>query len=244
VLIGQSEMDYARDLSMAAPIWEVVNDAIARPADLKRVTNFNPQVARSMVRDATIAIVLSMFFITAYVWLRFGNLKYGTATIIALLHDALMTVGLIGLSHYIAGTLLGNALMIEPFRMNLTLVAAILTVMGYSVNDTIVVFDRIRENRGKFGHINRKVINDSINQTFSRTILTGGTTLVVLLVMYIWGGPSIHGFTFAMLGGVLVGTYSSIAIAAPILLLGGKDLVPGPEPRPLPGNRQQLPRTA
>ncbi len=89
------------------------------------------------------------------------------------------------------------------------------------MNDTVVVFDRIRENRGKYGSLSRGVVNDSINQTLSRTLLTGGTTLVTILVMYIFGGPGIHGFTFAMLVGIITGTYSSIAIASPILILGG-----------------------
>ena len=103
----------------------------------------------------------------AYIWVRFGNLKYGTATVVALLHDTLFTLAAIGFAHYLADTFIGDALLIEPFRINLTLVAAILTVMGYSMNDTVVVFDRIRENRGKFGHVSRQVINDSINQTLS-----------------------------------------------------------------------------
>src|SRR5687767_15324822 len=100
------------------------------------------------------------------------------------------------------------------------MVAAVLTVMGYSMNDTVVVFDRIRENRGKYGVLSRTIVNDSINQTLSRTLLTGGTTIVTIFVMYVFGGPGIHGFTFALLVGILVGTYSSICIAAPILLLG------------------------
>ena len=110
--------------------------------------------------------------------------------------------------------------MIEPFRVNLTIVAAVLTVMSYSMIDTIVVFDRVRENRGKFGHLSRQIINDSINQTLSRTLLTGGTNIMTVFVMYVLGGPGIHGFTFVLLTGILVGTYSSVAIAAPILLVG------------------------
>jgi SecD/SecF fusion protein len=109
--------------------------------------------------------------------------------------------------------------LIEPFRLNLTIVASILTVMSYSMIDTIVVFDRVRENRGKYGHLDRGVINDSINQTLSRTLLTGGTNVVTVLVMYVMGGAGIHGFTFVLLFGIIVGTYSSIAIAAPFLLL-------------------------
>jgi len=138
-----------------------------------------------------------------------------------MLHDMLFVLAAVGMAHLLADTFIGRALLIEPFRLNLTLVAAVLTVMGYSMNDTVVVFDRIRENRGRMGHTNRQVINDSINQTLSRTILTGGTTLATIFVMYVWGGSGIHGFTYCMLVGIIAGTYSSIAIAAPILLLGG-----------------------
>jgi SecD/SecF fusion protein len=127
----------------------------------------------------------------------------------------------VGLSHYIAKMdWLAKALLIEPFRVNLTIVAAVLTVMSYSMIDTIVVFDRIRENRGKFGYLSRRIVNDSINQTLSRTLLTAGTTIVTIAGMYVVGGPGIHGFTFVLLVGILVGTYSSIAIAAPFLLIG------------------------
>jgi SecD/SecF fusion protein len=158
----------------------------------------------------------------AYIWVRFGNLKYGTATVVALLHDTLFVIAAIGVSHYIADTGFGRALMIDPFRINLTMVASILTVMGYSMNDTVVVFDRVRENRGKYGIVSRRIVNDSINQTLSRTLLTGGTTIITIFVMYIIGGPGIHGFTFALLVGILVGTYSSIAIASPLLLIGAE----------------------
>jgi len=103
------------------------------------------------------------------------------------------------------------------------MIAAFLTIIGYSLNDTIVVFDRIRENRGKQLTLTSKVISNSINQTLSRTLLTSLTTFMVVLVMYIWGGVGLRGFTFAMLIGIIVGTYSSIAIAAPILLIGAPD---------------------
>jgi SecD/SecF fusion protein len=115
---------------------------------------------------------------------------------------------------------LARLLLVEPFRINLTVVAAVLTVMSYSMIDTIVVFDRIRENRGKFGHMSRKIVNDSINQTLSRTLLTCGITIMTVASMYFVGGPGVHGFTFVLLVGILVGTYSSIAVAAPILLMG------------------------
>jgi len=104
----------------------------------------------------------------------------------------------------------------------LAMIAAFLTLIGYSLNDTIVVFDRIRENRGKNRLLNPQTITDSINQTISRTIMTSFTTFIVVLIMYIFGGPGLRGFTFAIGFGIIIGTYSSIAIAAPILLLGAK----------------------
>lgn len=225
VLVSDPKFPYEKSPAdwtahVADPIWRLISDGVNRPAQLQRISNFNPQVAGDAQRSALAATVLSILVIMIYIWVRFGNLKYGTATIVALVHDTLATVGAIGLSHYVANTFVGDLLMLEPFRINLTLVAAILTVMGYSMIDTIVVFDRIREIRGKYGHVSRQVINDGINQTLSRTLLTAGTTLIMVGVMYICGGPGIHGFTFVLLIGILVGTYSSIAIAAPILLIG------------------------
>ena len=138
-----------------------------------------------------------------------------------MLHDTIMVIGAVGIAHllYLNARPVASRLLLEPFRLNLTLVAAILTVMSYSMIDTIVVFDRIRENRGKYGHLDRAVVNASINQTLSRTLLTAGTNVLTVFVMYVFGGPGIHGFTFVLLFGILVGTYSSIAIAAPILLI-------------------------
>jgi SecD/SecF fusion protein len=207
--------------NIAGPMWQTVNEGINKAAELQRVSNFDAQVAGETQRDAFIAMFLSVLGIMAYIWVRFGNLKYGTATVVALLHDTLFVLAAVGFAHYLAELgFFRSVLLIEPFRINLTMVAAVLTVMGYSMNDTVVVFDRIRENRGRLGVVSRQVINDSINQTLSRTLLTGGTTILTILVMYIWGGSGIHGFTFALLVGIIVGTYSSIMIAAPILLFG------------------------
>jgi len=151
-------------------------------------------------------------------------IAYGTATVIALLHDTIFTLAALGYAHLLADTAIAGPLELEPFRMSLTVVAGILTVMGYSNIDTIVVFDRIRENRGKYGHLSRLVINDAINQTLSRTFLTAGTTTVTVAFMYFMGGAGIHGFTYVLLVGIMAGTYSSVCIAAPILLMG-KDVV-------------------
>ena len=252
VIVSDPQLAYSADDAdkaerwregLAQPLWKLVTGAISEPPSLQKVTNFSPQVAQATMADAILALVISIVLIMIYIWVRFGNLKYGTATVVALLHDTLIVIGAVGISHYIADTVLGKPLLIESFRINLTLVAAVLTVMGYSMNDTIVVFDRIRENRGKYGYVSRQVINDSINQTLSRTLLTGGTTIVTVFVMYIWGGPGIHGFTFALLVGIVVGTYSSIAIAAPILLLGGKSATANAEGAPAAaGPKGQLQR--
>src|SRR5262249_46465868 len=153
--------------------------------------------------DAMLALLLSVLVIMAYIWLRFGNLKYGTATMVAMLHDTLLVLAAIGISHLLVefAPPIARLLLLEPFRLNITIVAAVLTVMSYSMIDTIVVFDRVRENRGKFGHLDRKVVNDSINQTMSRTLLTAGTNICTLFFMYMFGGPGIHGFTFVLLFG-------------------------------------------
>jgi SecD/SecF fusion protein len=206
--------------SLAQPLWKLAQDSLNRAPSFEKETNFDPQVAGQMQRDAFAALFFSVIAIMIYIWVRFGNLKYGTATVVALLHDTIFTLAAMGFAHYIAQYWHNNFLQVEPFRINLTVVAGILTIMGYSMIDTIVVFDRIRENRGKYGHLNRKVINDAINQTLSRTLLTAGTTIMTVSFMYFLGGAGIHGFTFVLLVGILVGTYSSVAIAAPMLLWG------------------------
>jgi SecD/SecF fusion protein len=208
----------------------VVNEGVGKEASLQKVSNFDAQVAGDTQRAAILATLGSIIVIMIWIWVRFGDHKYGTATVSAMIHDVIMVVGSIGLAHWMADTSIGRALGLEAFRLNMTLVAAILTIMGYSMVDTIVVFDRIRENRGKYGTLSKSLINDSINQTLSRTLLTAGTTLMTLFVMYVWGGPAIHGFTFILLVGILIGTYSSIAIAAPILLIGVKQPAAGHKP--------------
>jgi SecD/SecF fusion protein len=220
-VIDQIKKDqWAQDL--VKPTWELIRQAIHAPPQLQKVTNFNAQVAGEMQQDALTALSLSLVVIMAYIWLRFGNLKYGTATVAAMLHDTLLVIGFIGLSHFLGHGIGKSFFLIEPFRVNLTLVAAVLTIMSYSMVDTIVVFDRIRENRGKFGHVDPQIINDSVNQTLSRTLLTVFTTTLSVFIMYVFGGQGIHGITFVMLIGILIGTYSSFAIAAPILLIGEK----------------------
>jgi preprotein translocase SecF subunit len=156
--------------------------------------------------DAIAAITYALFFIIAYLWFRF-ELKFSIGAVAALVHDVLFTVGLFA---------------VTGREITLPVVAAILTIIGYSLNDTIVVFDRIREDlriyRGR-GYSYAEVMNMSINQTLSRTILTSLTTLFVVVVLYLFGGVAINDFAFALMVGVVVGTYSSIFVASPIVLL-------------------------
>jgi SecD/SecF fusion protein len=165
---------------------------------------------------AVYALVASWVCIIIYLWIRFQGVAFGLAAVVALVHDVFVMLGGIAISYYVADYL--GFLLIDQFKINLTIVAAFLTIIGYSVNDTIVVFDRIREVRGKDPNVTRKMVNDSVNQTLSRTLLTSLTVFMVVVVLYFAGGEAVHGFAFALIIGVATGTYSSIYIAAPILL--------------------------
>lgn len=174
------------------------------------------RVAGQMIGRASVALFASLLVIILYIWFRFHRVIYGFAAVAALIHDVLITLGAIAISYYVADAL--GFLLIDPFKISLTVVAALLTIIGYSLNDTIVVFDRIRETKGKAPHLTGEMINTSINQTLSRTLLTSITTLIVVLLLYTIGGEGIHAFAFALVIGVIVGTYSSIFVASPILL--------------------------
>lgn len=233
VLAADGQTSYAADQStlfakdgLAVTQRDLVQAALQRASAFEDVTVFGSQVSGTMASDARLALLLSFFGIAGYVWFRFNALRYGLATIVALLHDVCIALGAVALSGLICNTAIGHALGLHDFKINLAMVAALLTVMGYSVNDTIVVFDRIREHRSKLKVATAEHINDAINETLSRTLLTSGTVIVSSLILYVVGGPAIHGFAFATLIGVLTGTWSSIAIASPLLLLGtgGKGL--------------------
>lgn len=174
------------------------------------------KVAGDTRRLAAAALIASLFGIVGYIWIRFQRVVFGVAAVIALVHDVLITLGAIAVSAYLAEPL--GFLLLEEFRISLPIVAAFLTIIGYSLNDTIVVFDRIREVRGKSPNLTADMINTSINQTLSRTLLTSLTTLIVVSILYAIGGQGIHGFAFALVIGVLVGTYSSVFVASPALL--------------------------
>lgn len=244
VLVSDPELAYSaneqrwRD-ELAGPMWTLTAGAMNWASDLQRVTNFDPAVAGDTKRDATVALVLSVLGIMVYVWIRFGSIKFGHATAATLVHDLFFVLAAVGFAHLVADSFIGKALLIDAFRLNLTMVAAVLTVLGYSVNDTVVIFDRIRENRGKYGHVSRQIINDSINQTLSRTLLTSLTTLFTVFVMYVFGGSGIHGFTFVLFIGIICATYSSIAVAAPLLLVGRSVDETGPQKTSV-GQLQQI----
>ncbi len=195
-------------------------NAASLEKSLSRVTQIDPSIGAKAKQQALVAIILSLIGIIGYIWIRFGTARFGVAAIVALVHDVCITLGAVTACTYIARTSLGSALLIDDFKINLEMIAAFLTIIGYSLNDTIVIFDRIRENRGKSTTLTPQLITDSINQTIGRTLLTSLTTFVVVLIMYIWGGEGLRGFTFAMLIGIAVGTYSSITIASPLLLIG------------------------
>jgi len=195
----------------------LVEGALASEKSLSKVVQFAPQIAGQTRQNTVFAVVLALVAIVVYVWLRFGTMQYGLAAIVALVHDVSITLGMVTLSHFIYDSFVGTALGLSDFKIDLPMIAAALTVIGYSLNDTIVVFDRIRENRGRLGTLSAAVINNSINQTLSRTLLTSITTFLVVFVMFIWGGEGIKGFSYALLVGVLIGTYSSIGVATPLL---------------------------
>jgi preprotein translocase subunit SecF len=201
-LIRVQESTKGKDLS--GMISESLNTVYGEGmVDLRRVEMVGPQVGKDLREKGILSLVYAMIGILIYISWRF-ELRFAIGAIVALLHDVLITIG---------------AFSITGREIDLPIIAAFLAIIGYSLNDTIIVYDRIRENYGK--HQKKgfsAVVNHSINETLSRTILTSGTTLLVVLALFIFGGGVIHNFAFAMLVGILVGTYSSIFVASPVLI--------------------------
>lgn len=197
---------------------------------LQKVTQFKKQISGQSQNKAIMALVLSWLVIILFMWIRFGTAIYGVAGVVALVHDIAMVLAFLTFASVFGGadTILGKLFLLTDFKIDMTIVAAFLTIVGYSVNDTIVIFDRIRETRGRLGIVTPEVLNRAINQCMSRTLLTGLTTLFVITIMYIFGGASIRGFNFCLLIGILTGTYSSFAVAAPLLLYGKEEPATGP----------------
>ncbi len=172
--------------------------------DFRRVENVGPKVSAELLQSGIIAIALSLAAMLLYIWIRF-EWQFSLGAIVALFHDVIITLGVFSLF---------------SLEINLSIVAAVLTIVGYSMNDTVVIFDRVRENLRKFSDIKIfELTNVSINQTLSRTIITSATTLLALLSIFIFGGEILKGFSLAMILGVIFGTYSSIYIANPILVV-------------------------
>ena len=169
----------------------------------RRTEFVGPKVSEELFQDGVTAVFLAIIGILLYIWFRF-EWQFGIGAIVALCHDVITTVGIFALT---------------GIEFNLSTVAAILTIAGYSINDTVVVYDRVRENLRKYKSLSLfELLNNSVNETLSRTVMTSVTTLLALLALYILGGEVIRGFSFAMIWGVLIGTYSSICLAVPLLL--------------------------
>jgi SecD/SecF fusion protein len=178
------------------------------------------RVSSEMQMNALYATFISLLGVILYLWLRFQKVTYGLAAAVAVVHDVLVTIGVLALSLYFVNALPGvaAALKIDAFQIGLTIVAALLTILGYSLNDTIVTFDRLREIKGKSPRLTAEMVNQSVNQCLGRTLLTSLTVFMVVIILYIFGGEGIHSFAFAFLVGIIAGTYSTVYIAAPILL--------------------------
>lgn len=195
---GDATAQQAAVEAVQAALGQVMADITYR-----RIEFVGPQVSGELVRDGILAVTLAVAAVLIYIWFRF-EWQFGLGAVIALVHDVVLTIGFFSLT---------------GLEFNLSIIAAILTIVGYSLNDTVVVYDRIRENIRKFRSKELlELLNMSLNQTLSRTVMTSVTTLIALFSLFFFGGEVIRGFTAAMIWGVFVGTYSSIFVAAPVLL--------------------------
>jgi SecD/SecF fusion protein len=208
------------DEAAVTSVLETLKQEMAGSPLFPLANEIGGRVSSNMQVQALYAIVISLAGVIAYLWLRFQKVTYGLAAGAALVHDVLVTIGMMALSAYIVNLVppLAEALRLEAFQINLTIVAALLTIIGYSLNDTIVTFDRLREIKGKSPNLTSQMVNASVNQCLSRTILTATTVFLVVVILYFFGGEGIHSFAFAFLVGVIAGTYSTVYIAAPVLL--------------------------
>ena len=196
------EITKTDDENFIKSINDKLSADLGSAVNFRRVENVGPKVSNELLRAGLLAISLSLAAMLFYIWIRF-EWQFSLGAIIALIHDVIITVGIFSFLAY---------------EVNLSIVAAVLTIVGYSMNDTVVIFDRIRENLKKYSKISITEISDlSTNQTLSRTLITSVTTLLALISIYIFGGAILKGFSFAMIIGVIVGTYSSIFVATPIL---------------------------
>ena len=183
-------------------INDELSKSLGETVNFRRVENVGPKVSGELLNAGLLAISLSLAAMLFYIWIRF-EWQFSLGAITAIIHDVIITIGIFSFLAY---------------EVNLSIVAAVLTIVGYSMNDTVVIFDRIRENLRKYSNISIiEISNISINETLSRTIITSMTTLLALVSIFIFGGEILKGFSFAMIVGVIIGTYSSIFVATPIL---------------------------
>ena len=200
--LAKIEITKTDDENFIKSINDQLSADLGSQVNFRRVENVGPKVSNELLRAGLLAIILSLAAMLFYIWIRF-EWQFSLGAIIALIHDVIITVGIFSFLSY---------------EVNLSIVAAVLTIVGYSMNDTVVIFDRVRENLKKYSKIPISEISDlSTNQTLSRTLITSVTTLLALFSIYIFGGAILKGFSFAMIIGVIVGTYSSIFVATPIL---------------------------
>ena len=200
-LIKFEKKTYDKDDSLKK-IKENVKNKLSSDVNFRRVENVGPKVSEELLYSGLLAISLSLGAMLFYIWVRF-EWQFSLGAIIAIFHDVLITIGIFSLF---------------ALEINLSIVAAVLTIVGYSMNDTVVIYDRIRENLRKLSSLEiEKISNISINETLSRTLITSVTTLLALFSIFILGGQILRGFAFAMIVGVIIGTYSSIFVASPIL---------------------------
>ena len=197
------KVEQAGDNNKLIPkIKKNLSDNLTSEVNFRRVENVGPKVSAELLQSGIIAISLSLAAMLFYIWIRF-EWQFSIGSIIALFHDVIITLGIFS---------------ILSLEINLSIIAAVLTIVGYSMNDTVVIYDRIRENLGKYHRLTiSDIANLSINETLARTIITSVTTLLALVSIFILGGEILRGFSFAMILGVLIGTYSSIFVASPIL---------------------------
>tara|TARA_Y100000590_G_C15682234_1_gene1000253 strand:+ start:1064 stop:1981 length:918 start_codon:yes stop_codon:yes gene_type:complete len=196
------EASKTNDPSFIKSINDKLSSDLGTTINFRRVENVGPKVSAELLKAGLLAISLSLAAMLFYIWIRF-EWQFSLAAIAAIVHDVLITVGIFSFLSY---------------EVNLSIVAAVLTIVGYSMNDTVVIFDRIRENLKKYSKISiSEISNTSTNETLSRTLITSVTMLLALFSIYIFGGAILKGFSFAMIIGVVVGTYSSIFVATPIL---------------------------
>jgi SecD/SecF fusion protein len=215
---SDSDTPLARwDAQLARTEWGVVRSALKTAESMRDLASFSPIVAENLAASAVIAVILSLIGMLIYIWVRFGSFRYSSASVVALMFNVTCCLGFLAAAPWLAHTGIGKALYVEEFRIDLNVVAALLTIVGYAINDTIVILDRIRENKGKLSFATKECVNSSINQTFSRTVLTGGSTFATAVILIALGGTGIRPFAYTFFVGLVAGTISSVIIAAPMI---------------------------